>query len=230
MTGKYAILIDGGYFTKVFQSELRHYPTASDVKQCVEKIQKAAELAGAELLRVYFYDAPPLQGSVTNPIDGHVIDLGKSDLAKNAKRLQSDLSLSPFFALRSGELKLKQSWKIKSRVWNHVKTINTTQAEDMQPDDIQQLQTHSTVIYATDIQPDITQKGVDLKIGIDIACMALRRTADIIILVSGDTDLVPALKMARKEGVRVCCTLLGKRKLTDLLRIHSDCVIGVDLA
>lgn len=230
MTGKYAILIDGGYFTKVFQSELQHYPTAVEVKQCVERIRQAGELSNAELLRVYFYDAPPLQACVTNPIDGHIIDLGKSDLAKNAKRLQSDLSLSPFFALRSGELKLKQSWKIKSSVWNRVKAISTTQAEDIQHDEIQQQTPRSTVVYATDIQPDITQKGVDLKIGIDIACMALRHAADIIILVSGDTDLVPALKMARKEGVRVCCTQLGTRKLTDLLRIHSDCIIGVDLA
>ena len=47
----------------------------------------------------------------------------------------------------------------------------------------------------------IEQKGVDMKIGLDIASMAYKRQVDRIILISGDSDFVPAAKMARREGI-----------------------------
>lgn len=45
------------------------------------------------------------------------------------------------------------------------------------------------------------QKGVDMRIGLDIASMAFKRQVDRIILISGDSDFVPAAKMARREGI-----------------------------
>ena len=47
----------------------------------------------------------------------------------------------------------------------------------------------------------IEQKGVDMKIGLDIASMAYKSQVDRIILISGDSDFVPAAKMARREGI-----------------------------
>ena len=46
-----------------------------------------------------------------------------------------------------------------------------------------------------------TQKGVDMKIGIDIASLAYTKQADQIILLAGDSDFVPAAKLARREGI-----------------------------
>ena len=48
----------------------------------------------------------------------------------------------------------------------------------------------------------VRQKGVDMRIGLDIASLAHKRQADTIILVAGDSDFVPAAKLARREGVR----------------------------
>ena len=45
-------------------------------------------------------------------------------------------------------------------------------------------------------------QGVDMRIGLDIASLTLRRQADTIVLVSGDSDFVSAAKLARREGVR----------------------------
>ena len=47
---------------------------------------------------------------------------------------------------------------------------------------------------ARDLVPDLEQKGVDLRIGLDIARLALRERVDIIVVVSGDSDLVPAFR------------------------------------
>ena len=45
------------------------------------------------------------------------------------------------------------------------------------------------------------QKGVDMKIGVDIASIAYKKQVDKIILISGDSDFVPAAKLARREGI-----------------------------
>ena len=84
-TNKYAILIDGGFFTKIFSPANSHYPTATDVEEVMKKVQTLPELSSKDLLRMFYYDAPPLQSKVRNPLDKHEIDLGKSDLAKNAR-------------------------------------------------------------------------------------------------------------------------------------------------
>lgn len=52
-----------------------------------------------------------------------------------------------------------------------------------------------------DVIYDIEQKGVDIKIGIDIASIAYKKLAERIVLVSGDSDFVPAAKLARREGL-----------------------------
>lgn len=48
---------------------------------------------------------------------------------------------------------------------------------------------------------DIKQKGVDMKIGVDIASLAYKKQVDKIILIAGDSDFVPASKLARREGI-----------------------------
>lgn len=40
-----------------------------------------------------------------------------------------------------------------------------------------------------------------MKIGIDIASLAYKKQIDQIILISGDSDFVPAAKLARREGI-----------------------------
>ena len=52
-----------------------------------------------------------------------------------------------------------------------------------------------------DVYPDVKQKGIDMKIGVDIASLALKRFVDTIVLFSGDADFVPAAKLARREGI-----------------------------
>ncbi len=61
-------------------------------------------------------------------------------------------------------------------------------------------------IYITDFTNDdftyhAKQKGVDIKIGLDIATLALKKLVQKIVLISGDSDFVPASKLARVEGI-----------------------------
>lgn len=47
----------------------------------------------------------------------------------------------------------------------------------------------------------ISQKGVDMRIGVDISSLAFKKQVERIILISGDSDFVPAAKQARREGI-----------------------------
>ena len=53
----------------------------------------------------------------------------------------------------------------------------------------------------SDFSLSIRQKGVDMKIGIDIASLALKKQVDQIVLIAGDSDFVPVAKLARREGL-----------------------------
>ena len=65
--------------------------------------------------------------------------------------------------------------------------------------------------------PALRQKGVDMRIGLDIASITLKRQANVIILVAGDADFVPAAKLARREGVHFTLDPLGQNVSEDLL-------------
>ena len=72
-----------------------------------------------------------------------------------------------------------------------------------------------------DFKPDFEQKGVDMRIGLDIAVYAESRAVDRIILVSNDTDCVPALKHGRRAGLQ---TVLIQLPSTPMLPLNFSLV------
>ena len=73
-----------------------------------------------------------------------------------------------------------------------------------------------------DFKPEFEQKGVDLRIGLDIATYALDNLVDRIILVTGDTDLIPAMKLARRKGVQIVGIDFPGARPNAELRAHID--------
>ena len=63
---------------------------------------------------------------------------------------------------------------------------------------------------------NLRQKGVDMRIGLDIATITLKKQASVIVLVSGDSDFVPAAKLARREGVTFILDPLWQNVSPDL--------------
>lgn len=204
MNPQFAILIDGGFMTKRLSSTLKRYPTADDIQAEVARIKGRPELAGHDLLRVYFYDAPPATGVITNRIDGARLDLRASTRHREATALFDSLELRPDFALRMGETAV-HGWKLGPKA----------------VDDIMQT---PRVPVAGDFVPAIEQKGVDLRIGLDIARLSLRQLVRTIVVVTGDSDLVPAFRFARREGLRVFLDVMGHGVKREL-RAHADLVL-----
>ncbi|MGK2741024.1 NYN domain-containing protein [Tepidicaulis sp. LMO-SS28] len=203
MAEKYAVLMDGGFVKKKLSQKNRHFPTAAEVKAEVDRIQAHNRLAGKELLRVYFYDSPPAEKMLMNPVDGTRLDLSKQQSHSQNMSLQQSLELFPDFALRMGEMAVR-GWKLG-------------------PAANKKLQENPRAPTANDFVPDISQKGVDLRIGLDIARLALKDFVDVIVVVTGDSDLVPAFKFARREGTRVFLDHMGHGVRREL-KVHSDFV------
>jgi uncharacterized LabA/DUF88 family protein len=204
MESKYAILLDGGFLIAKLEQRLLSFPTASDIVNECRRIRRHPALDGHQLLRVYFYHAPPAVDDVTNPLDKSVTALGKSQVYKDSKRLLDTLELEPDFALRLGDT-FAVGWKLGSKA-------------------LRTLAKAPRAIQPTDLVPDITQKGVDLRIGLDIARLSLGHLVDVVVDVTGDSDLVPAFKFARREGLRLYLDHLGHGVRREL-KVHADLVL-----
>jgi uncharacterized LabA/DUF88 family protein len=205
MNPQFAILFDGGFVRRVLEHRNNRFPTAHDIEGEVQRISQHAATRGHDLLRAYYYDAPPATGKTPpNPIDRSVVDLGQTAISSQATSLFDSLELCPNFALRMGET-VARGWTIGNRA-------------------LKNLQQAPRALAANDFVPKIEQKGVDLRIGLDIARLALRDLVRLVVVVTGDSDLVPAFKFARREGVRVCLDHLGHTVRREL-KAHVDIVL-----
>jgi uncharacterized LabA/DUF88 family protein len=71
-------------------------------------------------------------------------------------------------------------------------------------------------------EPVFVQKRVDLQLGLDIATLALGHRVDIIAVVSGDSDLIPAINFVKDRGVLVRLVHGPKRTYHDELWLLAD--------
>lgn len=64
-----------------------------------------------------------------------------------------------------------------------------------------------------------------MRIGLDCAALALKRQVHAVVLVTGDSDMVPAMKLARREGLRVYLHTMGQPIIRHI-KTHADILIG----
>ena len=193
----YAILADGGFV----QRRLGAPDSPMDIARFrgfVRGLRGHQLLRNHRLLRVYYYDAHPLPTS---------LDGSGPQPASNLKTLHDQLSRTPFVSLRLGELRLRK---------------NRREMRGPIPDPIN----GEVTVKAKQLGPAIHQKGVDMRLGLDIAALTLKKQADIIVLVTGDSDFIPAMKFARREGAQVFLAPLGAG-IRNVMREHADLLLAV---
>jgi uncharacterized LabA/DUF88 family protein len=202
----YAILIDGGFITKRLYQRLGRHAVADDIVAECERLKSIEEVRDYELLRIYYYDAPPSSQTVRCPVSRNAYALAGTERFRASQSLHDQLVLKPNFALRMGETVLSpNTWKLKPAVQREmVKTSRPLTDEDF-------------VL-------DISQKGVDMRIGMDMARLALREMVRAVVVVTGDSDFVPAFRFVRREGVKVILEPLGRGARVEL-QAHADVVL-----
>jgi len=198
-----ALLIDGGWFSKGLGKILNlpgNWPNAAQViKNAVSVLEK-----DEELFRIFYYDCEPFGHEVTNPLDGSKFDYSTTPAFTARKRFFFDLGQSNFIALRRGE--------VKARGWEFRPNLRKALLKGGSP----------VTPKPKDVYPNLEQKGVDMRIGIDVATLALKKLVDRIILFSGDTDMIPAIKLGRREGLQVFVVKLNSWPLKHNLIEDSD--------
>lgn len=187
-----AILIDGAYFIKRFRAI--EPDNAYDARRAADVVHRWAllHLIGKRdkkekrsLYRIFFYDCPPLDKKMHNPISHKLIDFSKSQEAVFRLDLHAKLLQKRKVALRLGHISSDVRWTLKPDAIESLLKGRRTLDE----------------ISENDVLPAFRQKGVDMRIGIDISSLALKKQVDQIVLLAGDADFVPAAKLARREGV-----------------------------
>lgn len=138
------------------------------------------------LYRIFVYDCPPSDKTIMHPLTQKSIWLKKTDLYTWTNSFHAALASKRKVALRMGELlESTAGYVLKADV------VKKLCRKDISIDDLSE----------ADFRLDIQQKGVDMKIGLDIASLAYKKLVDQIVLIAGDSDFVPAAKHARREGI-----------------------------
>ena len=60
-----------------------------------------------------------------------------------------------------------------------------------------------------------------MKIGLDVAWLSSKSIVERIILVTADSDFIPPMKFARREGVQVILVTLGHLQVKNELKEHA---------
>ena len=205
-----AILVDGGFYRKrakyLYGTKTAEERADELEKYCKCHIQKGKGMQQRFLYRIFYYDCLPLANKkVFHPLKKTNIDLDKSDTAEWSKLFIEQLKTKRKFAVRLGELSEYPNYNLKPEVTRKLLSGKLT---------LEQL-------TENDFSFNVQQKGVDMRIGIDIASLTYKKQVNQIILISGDSDFVPAAKMARREGVDFILDSMGAT-IKDNLFEHID--------
>lgn len=209
---KTAILVDGGFYRKRAQTvkgrktpEERAFELYS---YCTRHLNNRYndEDHYDELYRIFYYDCSPIDGIIFNPLTKENIDFSLNPIKVWTEDFFKELSKKRKVAMRFGELsKGSVHYNLKPHVTKKIlagrKEIDT--------------------ISQRDLSLSLQQKGVDMRIGLDIASLAFKKQVGRIVLIAGDSDFVPAAKLARREGIDFILDSLGK-DIKDSLSLHID--------
>ena len=185
-----AILVDGGFYRKRAShlwGKLDPNQRANELNAyCRAHLKDKDGTESRHLYRIFYYDCAPVgRRSIYHPLTKKNVDLEKSDTYAWTEEFLDNLRKLRKFALRLGTLSNQAHYNLRPEVTK--KLLNGKRSLES--------------LEENDFTFNIQQKGVDMRIGLDIASLAYKQQVEQIILISGDSDFVPAAKLARREGI-----------------------------
>ena len=204
-----AILVDGGFYRKrarALWGEADAKDRAEELANyCYFHIKESKDYIRPNLYRIFYYDCEPAVGNAFHPLLNKNINLSKNPICKWTNEFFNELKRKRKFALRLGKLSQSKDYTLKPEIMKEILSGKKIKEE---------LSEH-------DFRLQVEQKGVDMKIGLDISSLAYKKQVQQIVLISGDSDFVPAAKLARREGIDFILDPM-KMGVTDDLYEHID--------
>lgn len=201
-----AILIDGGFYRRRARALFGEKSPEDRAREILAYSRRHTKKARTSLYRIFYYDCPPSDKVVYHPLTRKQVNLGKSHDFTWMTAFHKELVKKRKLALRMGE------------------ELETQQGYGLRTDAVKKLVTGKISIEdltERDFVLDITQKGVDMRIGLDIANLASNHVVDQVIMISGDSDFVPAAKHARRSGLDFVLDPMWAR-ISESLHEHID--------
>lgn len=185
---KTAILVDGGFYrkrSKALWGNKSPSDRANELNDyCYKHLYDKRE--NRYLYRVFYYDCPPIAKNVYDPITQKTVSLGKTAEYLWMNSFLNELKHHRKFALRMGRISDTQVHYFLKHEPTKRLLRGDIDVKDITPNDL---------------DLNLEQKGVDMRIGVDISSLVFKHQVNQIILISGDSDFVPAAKQARREGI-----------------------------
>ena len=153
-----AILVDGGFYRKR-SKDLSGNTSAKDAAEALVKYCHKHLLDGDQLYRIFYYDCPPISKKMYHPFLKEDVDFSKTPLRAWFDAFIGELTKKRKVALRLGRLSEENASYILSGA-----TIKKLCDGELLFEDL----TEKHFIL------DVRQKGVDMKIGVDIASLAYK--------------------------------------------------------
>ena len=193
-----AILIDGGFYIQRFKRLHSKYPTKANVVSLINDIMSKVENKSGsnfeDILYRSYYYDSLPFGKTVENASGN----GKVNFSNHPIYQQQNNFITSLATIDQFALRLGElsfsGWKI------NVKDKSRK------------------------AKPDFRQKGVDMKIGLDMAWMASRDTIQKIVLVAGDSDFISPMKLVRREGILVYVYPMGN-PVKAKFKEHSDFIL-----
>ena len=185
---KTAVLVDGGFYRKRAKLLFGNKTPSERAKELQDYCNCLLrnKFDNRNLYRIFYYDCPPSDKIIYHPYTGKSVNLKKSEEYEWMTQFISELTKMRKLALRLGRMSEDAvQYQLKYDVLKKL-FKNQISLQD---------------ISESDFQISIKQKGVDMRIGVDISSLAFKKQVQQIILIAGDSDFVPAAKQARREGI-----------------------------
>jgi uncharacterized LabA/DUF88 family protein len=194
---KVAILIDGGFFITRFRTINKRVPVVADIEPFIkDTLAKVQSLTGLQAT-----------DSLYRTYFYHCPPYGGQHTDPNGKTV--NFAKTKVFVASSSFLKdLKIHPQLALRLGEM--SFDGWKFDPQNP---------------SNYLPDLKQKSVDMKIGLDIAWMASRKLVDKLVIVTGDSDFVAPMKLARKEGILVYLHPMNQQMIKPVLKEHADFVL-----
>lgn len=188
-----AIMVDGPFFIRrirqIFPASV-HY----DAKLMADLVWRlsAAHLfernqPKRHLFRIFFYDTPVFQHKVVLPISKQSIDLSKSREGVFRAAFQKQLQKKRKLAVKLGEPRDIENWKLTEDALADLLGKRIT-VDDLADEDF---------------TPDIAPRGLELRMGVDLATLAYKKHVQQVVLLTGDGAFSSAAELLRHEGIDV---------------------------
>lgn len=208
---KVAILVDGGFYRKRSSYLYGHKTPQSRANElnayCFSHLKDIHDGTSEKTLyRIFYYDCPPISKAVWHPLLQKNIHFNKQETYAWTLSFFNELKRRRKFALRLGVLSDEGAGYTLN-----IDTIKKLCSNKISVEDLTE----------KDFHINFEQKGVDMRIGIDIASLSYKKQVEQIVLISGDSDFVPAAKLARREGIDFILDPMGATIKDDLFE-HID--------